>query len=435
MPDVRLAHPPMGWNSWDVYGASVTEREVLENAAYLARVLKPHGWEYVIVDIQWYEPGATSSSYRPFVPLVMDEFSRLLPATNRFPSAAGGNGFKPLADKIHEFGLKFGIHAMRGIPRQAVHQNTAILGTDVQARDIAENVVCPWNTDMYPVNPRARGAAEYYDSLFALYASWGVDFVKVDDILSPYASGEIELIRDAIDSCGRPILLSLSCGPMDLANAGHARAHAEMWRMTADLWDSWDDLVAMFAMCDRWSAHVGEGHWPDADMLPIGQLAVRSIEHGRGRRWTRLTRAEQVTLMTLWCIFRSPLMLGCELSSNDDWTQSLLTNDEVLGVLRRSRKARQVFADDQFVVWVADGDEEVAGYVAAFNLGVATAAVTIRLASAMFPERASIRDLWSHEELGVFERQVNVEVPSHGARLLSVTGQRSLATVTAAGRR
>jgi alpha-galactosidase len=421
MPDVTLPHPPMGWNSWDVYGASVTEGEVLENADYLARVLKPHGWEYVVVDIQWYEPGATSSSYRPFVPLVMDGFSRLLPATNRFPSAVDGNGFKPLADKIHQLGLKFGIHVMRGIPRQAVHQNTAILGTDVHARDIALNVVCPWNTDMYAVNPHADGAAEYYDSLFALYASWGVDFVKVDDILSPYSAAEIELIRDAIDHCGRPVLLSLSCGPTDLANAVHVRRHAELWRITGDLWDSWDDVVGMFAACDQWSVHVGDGHWPDADMLPLGQLAIRSIEHGRSRRWTRLTKAEQVTLMTLWCIFRSPLMLGCELSSNDEWTLGLLTNDEVLNVLRRSHTARQLFANDQVIVWVADGDGVVAGYVAAFNLGVAATRVTIRLATAQLPVNASVRDLWSHEELGFVEGHFSVEVPSHGARLLSVT--------------
>jgi alpha-galactosidase len=422
MRDASLAlSPPMGWNSWDVYGASVTEDEVLENAAYLARVLKPHGWEYVVVDIQWYEAGATSSAYRPFVPLVMDEFSRLLPATNRFPSAADGNGFKPLADKIHELDLKFGMHIMRGIPRQAVHANTAILGTDVRARDIALNVVCAWNTDMYAVNPRAGGAADYYDSLFALYASWGVDFVKVDDILSSYAAGEIELIRDAIDHCGRPMVLSLSCGPMDLANVGHVRRHAQMWRITADLWDSWDDIVGMFAACDQWSAYVGDGHWPDADMLPLGQLAIRSIEHGRSRRWTRLTKSEQVTLMTLWCIFRSPLMLGCELSSNDEWTLGLLTNDEVLNVLRRSHSAHQLYADDQVVIWVADGEGLVSGYVAAFNLGLASTEVTIRLETAQFPVNASVRDLWSHQELGFVERHFSVEVPSHGARLLSVT--------------
>ena len=154
-----LAHPPLGWNSWDVYGASVREDEVLENAEYMAARLAPFGWEYIVVDIQWYEPGASSSAYRPFVPLEMDEVSRLVPAANRFPSAAGGGGFEHLARRIHALGLKFGIHVMRGVPRQAVHANTPILGTTAGARDIAQtNSICPWNTDMYGVNPgAARG--------------------------------------------------------------------------------------------------------------------------------------------------------------------------------------------------------------------------------------------------------------------------------------
>ncbi len=162
----------MGWNSWDCYGATVTEEEVKGNADYMAENLKTYGWEYVVVDIQWSESGAVSSRYRPFVPLEMDEFSRLNPAVNRFPSTKDGAGFKPLADYVHSLGLKFGIHIMRGIPRQAVHQNTPILGSDVCARDIAKpNSICPWNTDMYGVDGTKQGAQAYYDSLFQLYAN------------------------------------------------------------------------------------------------------------------------------------------------------------------------------------------------------------------------------------------------------------------------
>ena len=123
----KLTKPPMGWNSWDCYGASVTEEEVRRNAEYMAKNLKEFGWEYVVVDIQWFEPNAKSADYNKDAPLIMDEYSRLMPAVNRFPSAEGGKGFKPLADYVHSLGLKFGIHILRGIPKQAIRQNRLVL--------------------------------------------------------------------------------------------------------------------------------------------------------------------------------------------------------------------------------------------------------------------------------------------------------------------
>ncbi len=214
--------PPMGWNSWDCYGASVREDEVRGNAEYMAANLKQYGWEYVVVDIQWFEPNAKSDQYNAFAPLVMDEYSRLMPAVNRFPSAADGKGFKPLADYVHSLGLKFGIHILRGIPRQAVAQKTAIMGTDYTAADIADtNSVCAWNTDMYGVDPSKPGAQEYYNSIFQLYAEWGVDYVKVDDIARPYNHGEIELIHNAIINSGRDMVLSISPGPTPVAEGEH----------------------------------------------------------------------------------------------------------------------------------------------------------------------------------------------------------------------
>jgi alpha-galactosidase len=414
--------PPMGWNSWDVYGASVTEAEVLANATYLAEFMRDHGWHYVVIDIQWYEATATSSAYHPFAALTMDRFSRLTPAANRFPSAAGDQGFGPLAARLHDMGLKLGIHAMRGIPRQAVHRDTAILNTTLRARDVAaSNSICPWNTDMYGVNPDADGAQEYYDSVFALYASWGVDFVKMDDALLPYAQGEIELMRNAITQCGRPIVLSLSCGPLDVSHGAHVSTHADMWRVTGDFWDSWHDLVGMFDFCHDWAAHVGNGHWPDADMLPVGELALRSSEHGVGRRWTRLTQDEQLTMLTLWCIFRSPLMVGCNLPANDAWTLDLLTNGEVLDVHRSSRSGHQAFRRGNTVAWVAQGVADNVSYLAIFNLGFEAARIALRLGDLGVPETVELRDLWSHEELGVATRSFAVDISSHGARLLKAT--------------
>jgi alpha-galactosidase len=418
------AAPPMGWNSWDCYGASVREDEVRGNAAYMAEHLRAFGWDYIVVDIQWYEPGANSSQYRPFVPLEMDEYSRLQPAVNRFPSAANGQGFKPLADYIHSLGLKFGIHIMRGIPRQAVHANTKLLGTNVTARQIAHpNSICPWNTDMYGVDASKDGAQQYYHSLFDLYASWGVDFVKVDDIAASRLYGihldEIKLIHHAIEQCGRPMVLSLSPGPAPLEHVGPLSEHANMWRMTDDYWDLWPLLHDMFERCEKWAPHIGEGAWPDCDMLPLGHLGIRSVDGGGSDRWTRFTRDEQVTMMSLWAIFRSPLMFGGEMRDNDEWTLSLLTNEEVLSLHRNGRGARQLYREQDRIAWTAQG-EDGSLYVALFNAGEQEHTVTATLRQLGLNDAPLVRNLWSRENLGSLN-ELSFSLPPHGSLLLQLT--------------
>ncbi|RCW41788.1 glycoside hydrolase family 27 protein [Paenibacillus prosopidis] len=416
--------PPMGWNSWDCYGASVREHEVRGNAEYMAEHLKAFGWDYVVVDIQWYEPGANSSQYRPFVPLEMDEYSRLLPAVGRFPSAADGQGFKPLADYVHSLGLKFGIHIMRGIPRQAVHADTPILGTSATARSIAHpNSICPWNTDMYGVDAKKDGAQQYYNSLFDLYASWGVDFVKVDDIAASRLYGihleEIQLIRNAIDQCGRPMVLSLSPGPAPLEHAEALADHANMWRMTDDYWDLWHLLHDMFERCEKWAPHVAAGAWPDCDMLPLGHLGIRSVDGGASDRWTRFTRDEQVTMMSLWAIFRSPLMFGGEMRDNDEWTLSLLTNEEVLELHRNGRGARQLYREADRIAWTAKG-EDGSVYAALFNAGEQIDTVSVSLSQLGLTGAQRVRDLWKREDLGVLD-ELSFSLPPHSSLLLKLT--------------
>ncbi|MCU9612620.1 glycoside hydrolase family 27 protein [Caldibacillus lycopersici] len=411
--------PPIGWNSWDCYGATVTEEEVKGNAEYMAKNLKKYGWEYIVVDIQWYEPGAVSSAYRPFVPLEMDEYSRLIPAANRFPSSANGKGFKPLADYVHSLGLKFGIHIMRGIPRQAVHQNTAIFGTNKSAREIANtNSICPWNTDMYGIDPKKEGAKEYYHSLFQLYANWGVDFVKVDDIAASTLYGtntdEIMLIRKAIEQCGRPMVLSLSPGPAPLEHASLFVENANMWRMTDDFWDIWELLYQMFERCYKWSKLVGPGYWPDADMLPLGRIGVRSVDGGASNRYTRFTKDEQRTMMTLWTIFKSPLMFGGEMRDNDDWTLSLLTNEEVLHVHKAGYSARQIYRENDKVVW-STKDLEGNLYVALFNIGETTTNVSVSLNELDCIKPKKMRNLWDKTDLGTVEDRITFELKPHAS--------------------
>ena len=254
--------PPMGWNSWDCYGAAVTEDVVRRNAEYMARELKPFGWEYIVVDIQWYQPTAVNHSYEPFSELTMDGFGRLLPAVNRFPSAAGGAGFKPLADYVHSLGLKFGIHIMRGLPRMAAHKRLPVLDSEYTCAQAADpSSICLWNPDMYGLLADQPAARAYYDSIFRLYAEWGVDFVKCDDIAReyPHCRREIEIISEACRACGREMVLSLSPGPAPLEQAEHLKKYANMWRITDDFWDEWRLLKAMFERAEKWCVHAGPG--------------------------------------------------------------------------------------------------------------------------------------------------------------------------------
>ena len=362
------ATPPMGWNSWDCYGPTVTEAEVKANADYMAKYLKPYGWDYIVVDIRWYVGNDKAHGYNEKDPdYVLDQYGRFLPAVNRFPSAAGGKGFKPLADYLHKKGLKFGIHIMRGIPVIAVKQNLPIKGTNVTARDIySDKDQCSWLRDMYTVVPGKPGAQEYYNSLFELYASWGLDFVKIDDLSSPiYFEEEINMIRKAIDRTGRKIVLSTSPGETPIAHADHVQKNANMWRTVGDFWDSWQQLKEHFEVFERWNKWRSYGAYPDGDMLPMGKIGIRA-ERGNPRM-TNFTPDEQYTLMTLWSIFKSPLMFGGNLPDNDPFTLSLLTNKKVLKVLNESINNKPIFTDENKAAWIADEPGTGAKYLAVFN--------------------------------------------------------------------
>lgn len=422
-----IKKPPMGWNSWDCYGAGVTEDELLGNAEFMRDRLKQYGYQYVVCDIQWYEPAAKGNVYNNFADLCMDEYSRLIPAVNRFPSSANGAGFKPIADKIHSMGLKFGIHIMRGIPRQAVHRNTRIYGTTARARDIASQFsLCPWNTDMYGVNTEKRGAEEYYDSLFKLYASWGVDFVKVDDIANtefspqnPYsAEKEIEMIRAAIDRSGRDMVLSLSPGPAPLNKAEHLSENANMWRISGDFWDRWDKLLNMFSLCEKWYPYVKDGSFPDCDILPLGKLCIDGSYMGDMGRDSGFTKEEQKTMMTLWAVFRSPLFFGGELRLTDNYTLSLVTNPEVINVNQNSEKPLFVYNKGGIAVWQTKIENCTA--VAIFNLSDEEKHYKLSFSDLGIENVRAVRDLWARKDIPKCENDVTVSLKPHSSEFFEI---------------
>jgi alpha-galactosidase len=341
--------PPMGWNSWDAFGFTIDEDEFKANAAVLA-TLKPFGWSYAVIDEGWYmaDPLAANVAARHYR---LDSHGRLAPVEARFPSAAGGSGLGALAAWTHARGLEFGIHIVRGIPREAVERNLPIAGSHFHAADAADrNALCPWDEGNYGIADNDAGQA-WYDSLIAEYAGWGVDFLKVDCIADhPWRPTEIRQIAAAIAKTGRPIVLSLSPGPTDLAHADEVAREAQMWRIADDFWDGWTfphpdpgtefptGVRDMFDRLERWNPHVRPGHWPDADMLPLGSLRPHP---GWGEpRQSRLGPDEARTALTLWAIARSPLILGGNLAELDPATRALLTNREILALNQRDGVSR-----------------------------------------------------------------------------------------------
>lgn len=425
----RAPRPPMGWNNWISYACSVVEEEVKAHADYMAGHLLPFGYEYVVMDACWYSP------LPPEQGTCLDSYGRPLPEETRFPSAAGGRGFAPLADYCHRKKLKFGLHLMRGIPIDAVKRNLPILGSDRRAADIAApDRPTGWSTGMYSIDMSKPGAQAYYYSVVALCASWGVDFIKYDDMvgfkklygrtLIPFSqSAEVEAVSKAIGKTEHSISLSISPGEALPDFAPHMRKWVEMERISGDFWDTWAELKYQFELCAPWAEYVGNGFWPDADMLPLGRIALRFDESsGRGPdRDTRFTPDEQRTLMTLWCIFRSPLMMGGDLTRMDAATFKLLTNPEVLAVDQNSTGNRELFRRGDHVAWSAKDPDSGDAYLAVFNLtDQGPTEIPVELSLLELRGDCRVRDLWARKEIGTVKGAFTPAVPSHGAALFSI---------------
>ncbi|HWB32889.1 MAG TPA: glycoside hydrolase family 27 protein [Acidobacteriaceae bacterium] len=463
--------PPMGWNSWDAYGLTVTEDQFRANVNLLATKLKPYGWNYAVIDEGWFFFNPQDRPHPDLLHYSIDPWGRYVPVPERFPSSTSlpGNqiaptapafatpprlaatvaetSFKPLADWVHAQGLKFGIHIVRGIPRASVERNLPIAGSSFHAADAADTSdACPWDPTNWGVKDNAAGQA-WYDSLLEQYATWGVDLLKVDCISDhPYKADEIRMIRRAIDKAtartGRPIVLSLSPGPTALEHADEVAAEAQMWRISDDVWDLWSNpkpwpiaVSSQFARLAAWAPHVKPGHWPDADMLPLGEL--RPSPGTGAPRSTRLTPAEQRTQLTLWSIARSPLILGANLTLLDDATLHLLTAPNVLRIDQTAIRSRQVFQSGGVIAWIADlpasqppglppalqpplhsSVAEASRALALFNTGDQQVTITAGFA-AYGLDAASYRvtDAWTGKFLGRMNSVAGVTIEPHASVL------------------
>jgi alpha-galactosidase len=431
MPHVLLTGmPPMGWNSWDSFGTTVSETDFRENAKFLADHLKQFGWNYAVVDMEWFVTNPTPEGNSKTSEYAFDDYGRYVPAPKRFPSSVGGAGFKPLADWTHSLGLKFGIHILQGIPKRAVEKNLAIDASKFHAVDAANKAdTCAWNYDNYGMKTDGDGGAAaqaYYDSIAQLYASWDVDFIKVDCISSrPYKGDDIRMLSTALRRTGRPIALSLSPGAAPIEKIHEMRKYANLWRISDDVWDLWHSTVAypqglgdQFPRVAKWAGMWEPDGWPDADMLPLGYLGPAP---GWGKaRASRLTHDEQRTLVTLWSMFRSPLMVGANLPKSDEWTISLLSNAEVIAVDQHSMNNRVAVTTDSTVVWTARPDQGEDWYVAVFNLE--DAPQTLHFAWKDLGIAAgshAVKDLWAGKDLPAMDA-ISGTVMAHGCLLYRV---------------
>jgi hypothetical protein len=426
--------PPLGWNSWDAYGLTIDEADFRTNVKILAG-LKQYGWRYAVIDEGWYmqDPFADKVETRKYV---WDANGNLIPAVSRFPSTANGAGFKPLAEWVHAQGLKFGIHIVRGIPRQVVKDNLPIAGTSFHAQDAADlDATCPWDEGNYGVSDTPAGQA-YYDGMLKLYASWGLDFIKVDCISDhPYRPTEIRQIAEAIRKTGRLIVLSLSPGPTSIEHAAEVAKYAQMWRITDDHWDVWSPehkpgqsefpfgLKDEFDRIAKWAPYVKPGNWPDPDMLPEGSLTPHPGE-GQARP-SRYTQDEQRTEFTLWSISRSPLIFGGNLTKLDDFSRSLLANKEVLGVNQTATDSHPLTNLPPGLasvrVWVASksGYENSPAFCAIFNLDDQPLTVHFTWEEIGFTARKQSHDLFTGAKVAAW-KPVILTLPAHGSAIYHV---------------
>ena len=378
--------PPMGWNSFDSYGVYLHEKAALANLEAMAKKLKTHSYEFFVIDNGWFgeyklQEGTIFPAEKHAHDIRVNEYGYFLPSRVYFP-----NGIKPIVDRCHELGLKFGVHLMRGIPRKAYELNLPIKGTSYTARDVAntdpkEN--CNWCKYCYGVDMSKPGAQVWYDGLIQHIADMGVDFIKYDDIV-PHPD-EVEAVAKAIAKTGKPIVLSLSPGGDVDPEAIDFFRMANMLRVTKDVWDEQHYIDQCFTAWRKWQGKERPGFWIDMDMIPFGQLQLMSPPSedesktlmdkggialaGKGvTRWCQLTRSQMRTFITIRAMAASPLMMGGDLPTLDDYSLSLITNPQMLACNQNGVMGSLVCEKEGLEIWTVQKNDSVdEGWIGIFN--------------------------------------------------------------------
>ena len=429
--------PPMGWNSFDSYGVYLYEEAAMSNIEAFAEKLKPHGYEYFVIDAGWFgefelQEGTIYPAEKHAVKLKFNEYGLLQPSDTYFP-----NGMQHIIDRCHELDIKFGIHLMRGIPRAAVKANTPVKGTKYFAQDIADTTsICVWNHQNYGIDMSKPGAQEFYNSLINQMAEWGVDFIKYDDIV-PFPE-EVKAVANAIAQCGRPIVLSLSPGGKVDPDHLEAFKRSHMLRITADIWDDQKGIDECFEAWSKWQGKEEPGFWIDMDMIPFGQLQLMSpkpagvqghesknelldkmkagelanfeLLAGKGfTRWSEFTKDQMYTFITLRALSASPLMMGGDLPTLDDFSLKLITDKDILECNQNGVMGSLVYESEGIEIWNTPKKNSKGGWIGVFNRNKELKSISLKPDNlgADFISSTKLLDVWNNKEVSALDFEIN----------------------------
>jgi len=428
----KLTSPPLGWNSFDSYGVYLHEKAAMANLEEMAKNFLPFGYNYFVIDGGWFGeyklvPGTIYPNEKHASDVHINEYGLVQPSKTYFP-----NGIKPIIDRAHELGLKFGIHLMRGIPRKAVELNLPIKNTTYRARDIANtDSICNWCHYNYGVDMDKPGAQEFYNSLIQQMADWGVDFVKADDLV-PFPK-EIIGFANAIENCNKEIVFSLSPG-------GHKRLmdlpyyrRANMLRISSDIWDRGSDLDKGFESWKQYQGTNCNGFFPDLDMIPFGQLMlmtpgdVYKVEDdarlaGFGfKRQCQLTQDQMYTFLTCRALAASPLFIGGDLPTMDAFSRKLLLDREMLACNQNGIMGFQVSAQNNIDIWITpDKIRPGKGWIGVFNRSNKSANVRLTKSDLALKNQVNYRifSIWDQQKFAFAGNKLSFVIPADGVKFI-----------------
>ena len=406
-------NPPLGFNSFDSYRSDLTADKAYALIDVMAEKYLPYGYEYFVMDAGWY----TTMIPEKHKGLGLESFGMCVVNPTRFP-----NGVKVLINHAHKKGLKFGVWLMRGIQKEAVRRNLPIPGTKYFSRDIADTTnICGWSGMNYGVDMTKPGAQEYYNAIIDTLAGWGIDFIKVDDLVPN--PREIVAIANAIENGRHTMIFSLS--PGDVHHPAHLIYYkrANMLRITRDIWDNPLSIEKGFFAWDEFQGISAPGFWPDLDMIPFGRLDVIN----KDARKSEFSENQMKTFITQRAMAASPLIIGGDLLTMDDFSKSLLTNREMLACNQNGVMGVNVYRAGNIDVWLTpDNKDPQKGWIGIFNRSKTNRKVTLTkldLGFVAFEEsynlmalRQSFRlkDVWSDEFITIDDKHT-FSIPSEGA--------------------
>lgn len=443
--------PPLGYNSYDSYNVNVYEEVALKEIDAFIEKFAPYGYEYFVIDNGWFSTPKSTQFEGYLCPtastgpqdVTVNEYGIVTPSQLFFP-----NGLKPMVDKLHAKGLKFGVHLMRGIPKIAVEKNLPIKGTKYTAKDIFTTAGdCGWCPYMHGVDMSKPGAQEFYNSVFKQFADWGIDFVKVDDVT--HFPAEIEGYVKAIEKCGRPMVLSLSAGGDSNVKYLETYKKTQMVRTTKDIWDEQIALDRSFDSMRKWQGLEQAGFWPDLDMIPFGELCIlrrpelnkrpanKSEEEfmGKMHHWCKLNNAQKETFITQRAISASPIMIGGSMINMDEHSLKLLTNATMLGCVKNGIHGKLIHEQNKIELWNAPivnkertGFQEYvykAGWIAIFNRSNENQTINIQGQFLRFLPAGNynFKDVWGNQSVSNYKKgdKLNFIIEANGVVFLNYT--------------